>query len=124
MASDRIKSRASFRSKVWTEKRGSAGLTGARASWPRSLDKDLESSDFESEGESGTLATRGAWFVFGFADDAVPSRSLVASSIIAWSPAGSKLPSLELVVFSGSKTRAVVGAVNLAKIKSPQISAT
>ena len=98
MARDRIKSRASFRSEVWTENQGSAGLTGARASWPRPLDADLESSDLESDGESSTLATRGARFVFGFADDDVQSGSPVASSIIARSPAGSKLPSSDLEI--------------------------
>ena len=69
MRRDHIKSRASFRSEVWTEERESAGLTGVRASWPRPLDADLESSDLKFEGESGTLATRGARFVFGYADD-------------------------------------------------------
>ena len=87
MARDHIKSRASFRSEVWTEKQESAGLTGVRASWSRLLEVDLKSLDLESEGESDTLATRGARFVFGFADDAAPSRSSVASSIIAGSPA-------------------------------------
>ena len=124
MATVHIKSRASFRSKVWTEKRESVGLTRLRAYWPRPLDANLESSDLEYEGESGTLATRGAWFVFGFSDDTVPSRSPVASSIIAGSPAGSKLPSSDLVVCSGSKARVVVGVVNPSKIKSPQILAT
>ena len=121
---DHIKSRASFRSEVWTERRESVGPAGVRASWPRPLDVDLESSDLESEGESGTLATWGARFDLGFADDAVPSRSPVAGSIIACNPAGSKLPSSDLVVCSGSKARAAVGAANPLKIKFPQISAT
>ena len=110
MARDRIKSRASFRSEVWTGKRESAGLAGVRASCPRLLDADLENLDLESEGESDTLVTRGARFVFGLADDAIPSRSPVASSIIAGSPVGSKLPSSDLAVCSGSQARAVVGA--------------
>ena len=92
MARDHIKSRASFRSEVWTGKRESVGAAGVRASWPRSIDADLENSDLESEGESASLVTRGAWFVFGLADDAIPYRSPVSSSIIVGSPAGSKLP--------------------------------
>ena len=119
MERDRIKSRASFRSEVWTGKREFMGAAGVRASWPRSLDADLENSDLESEGESGTLATRVARFVFGFADGAVPSRSPVASSIIAGSLAGSKLLSSDLVICSGSKARAAVRAANPSKIKSP-----
>ena len=122
MARGHIKSRASFRSEVWTEKRESARLTEMRASWLRPFEVDLKSSDLESEGESRTLAKRGARFGFGFADDAVPSRSPIASSIIARSPAGSKLPSSDLVVCSGSKARAAVGAANPSKIKSPRIS--
>ena len=92
--------------------RESAGLAGMKASWPCSLGVDFESSDLEFGGESG------------FADDAVPSGSPVVSSIIADSPAGSKLPSSDLVVCSGPKARAVVGAANPSKIKSPWISAT
>ena len=99
-------------------------LTEERASCPLPLDVDLESSDLESEGESDALATRGVRFVFGFADDAVPSGSLVTSSITADSPAGSKLPSSDLVVCSGSKAGAAVWAANPSKIKSPQMSAT
>ena len=123
MVRDRIKFKASFKSEVWTRKRESVGLAGVKASWPCLLGAELESSDLESGGESGFL-TRGARFDSGFANDAVPSGSPAVSSIIAESPAGSKLPSSDLVVCSGSNARAVVWAANPSKIKSPRILAT
>ena len=65
--------------------------------------------------ESGFVMTAG---------DAILSGFLVLSSIAAESPAGSRLPSSDLVTRSGSKAGAVVGASNPWKIKSPRISAT
>ena len=53
MARGRIKSRASFKSEGWTEKREFVGLSEVGASWRRPLDKDLDSSDLESGGVSG-----------------------------------------------------------------------
>ena len=72
MARDCIKSRASFRSKVWTEKREFSEKTGVRSSWPRLLVADLESLDLKFEGESSALATRGVRFVFGLAESSSP----------------------------------------------------
>ena len=52
MASDRIKSRASFKSEVWAEERESVGLSGVGASWSRLLNMDPACSDLESGGVS------------------------------------------------------------------------
>ena len=67
---------------------------------------------------------KGAWRDSRPAGDVIPSGSPVSSSIVAESPVGFKLPSSDLVMCSRSKAKAVVGAVNPWKIKSPQISAT
>ena len=53
MARDRIKSRASFKSEVSIGKRKFTRLAGVKTSWPCLLVVDFESSDLESEGESG-----------------------------------------------------------------------
>ena len=60
----------------------------------------------------------------GPAGDAVPSGSPVSGSIAVECLAGFKLPSSDLVVSSGSKARAVIGAANPWKIKSPRMSVT
>src|SRR5215216_6453610 len=117
MARDRIKSRASFKSEVSTRKQKSAELGKAKASWPCSPSVDLESSELASGGESGFPMTGGTQFDSELADDTVPSGSLVVSFIIAESPVGSKLPSSDLVVCTGSKARAVVEPTKPSKIK-------
>ena len=124
MAGDRIKSRASFKSDDWTGKRESTELVRAKASWPCSLSVDLESSELASGGGSGFSMIRGTQFDSGLADDTVASGSPVVSFVISEGSVGSKLQSLDPAVCSGSKARAVVGAVNPSKIKSPRISAT
>src|SRR5215216_1288841 len=93
MATDRIKSRASFKSEVWTGKRKSAELGREKASWPCSPGVDLESSELASGGESGFPKIGGTQFDSGLANDAVPSRYPVVSFIIAKSTVGSNLPS-------------------------------
>ena len=106
IARDRIKSKASFKSEVWT---------GTEASWPSSHDAVFEGSVLVSGEESGFTMT---------ARDAILSGSPVLSSKAAESPAGSRLPSSDLVTRYGSRARAVVGATNPWKIKSPRISVT
>ena len=86
---------------------------GTEVPWPNSHDADFEGSELVSGGESGFLMTAG---------DAILSGSPVLSSIAAENPAGSRLPSSGLVTHSGSKARAVVGAANPWKFKSPRIS--
>src|SRR3989337_4219771 len=119
MARDRIKSRASLKGEDWTGRPKSLALGEAKASWPCLLVVELKSSDLESRDESGSPVIKGIRFASGLADDAVSSGSPVVSSMIAESPAGSKLPSPDPVICSGSKARAVVGAANPSKIKSP-----
>ena len=94
MARDHIKSRASFKSEVWTGKRESVELGRAKASWPCSLDVDLKSSELAFGGESGFPMIGATMFDSWLADDTVPSGSPVVSSIVAESPVGSKLLSL------------------------------
>src|SRR5215216_7121503 len=95
MATDRIKSRASFKSEVWTGKRKSVELGRAKASWPCSPGVDLESSELASGGEFGFPMIGGTQFDSRLADDTIPSGSPVVSFIIAEGPVGSKLPSLD-----------------------------
>ena len=123
MARDRIKSKASFKSEVWTWKRESAGLAGVKASWPCLLGMDFESSDLESGGESGLSMIGGTRSDFVFAMDIIASGSSIVR-FAAKSPAGSKLPSSDLTTRSGSKAGAAIGAANPSKIKSPQMSTT
>ena len=108
MARDRIKSRASFKSEVWTGKRESVELGRTEVPWPNRHDADLESSELVSGGESGFVRIEGAWHNSGPADDVIPFGSPVSSSIAA--EGSSKLPSSDLMMCSGSKARAVVGA--------------
>ena len=103
MARDHIKSRASFKSGVWT---------GSEVSAPSSHDAGLQGSEVVS-GEESVLAM--------IAGDAILS---VLSSKATESPAGSRLPSSDLMTRSGSKAGAVAEAANPWKIKSPRIAAT
>ena len=112
MARDRIKSKASFTSEVWTGKRESVELGRAKASWPCSLGVDLESLELASGGESGFPMISGTQFDSRLANDIVASGSSVVSFVIAEGPVGSKLPSSDSAVCSGSMAIAVVGAVN------------
>ena len=93
MARDRIKSRASFKSEIWTGKRGSVVLGGIEVPWPSSHDADLESLELVSGGESDFLRIEGSWHNPGPSGDAIPSSSPVSSFIAAEGPARSKLPS-------------------------------
>ena len=124
MARNRIKSRASFKSEVWTGKRESVESSGTEVSWSSSHDADLKRLELVSGGESGFVMITGVWLDFGPAGDTMPFGSPVLRSIDVQSPAGFKLPSSYLVMRSGSKARAVVGVVNPWKIKSHRISAT
>ena len=56
------------------------------------------------------------------AGDTTSSDSPVLGSIVAESPAGSDIPSLDLVTRSGFQARAKVGVVNPSKIMYPRIS--
>ena len=103
MTRDHIRSKASFKSGVWT---------GSEVSGPSSHDAGLQGSEVVSGEESGLAMIVG---------DAI---LLVLSSIAAESPAGFRLPSSDLVTRSRSKAGAVVEAANPWRIKSPQISAT
>ena len=85
---------------------------------------DLESPDLVVGGESGFVSMKGSWYDFGPAGETITSVSPVLSSMAVESTMGSKLPSSDLVVCSGSKAGAVIGAANPWKIKSPRISAT
>ena len=84
---------------------------------------DFESSDLESEVESVLSMIGGTWTDSEFAVDMIASGSLIMR-FATESPVGSTLPSSDLMVCSGSKARAAVGAANPSKIKSPRISAT
>ena len=106
IAKDHIKSRASFKSEVWM---------GTVVPWPDSHDANFEGSELVSGEELGFVMTAGG---------AILSGSPVLSFIALESPAGSKLPSSDLVTRSESKAGAVVGAMIPWKIKSPRISAT
>ena len=106
MARDRIKSRASFKSEVWM---------GTEVPRPRSQDTDCKGPELVSGEESGFVMAAGG---------SILSDSPALSSIAANSPTVSRLPSSDLVMRSGSKARAVVGAANPWKIKSPRMSAT
>ena len=121
MARDRIKSRVSFKSEVWTGKRESARLARVKTSWPCLLGMDFESTDLESRGESGLSRIGGTR-----SDSELVTDIIASESSIVWfaaeSPVGSKLP--YLVVCSESEARVVVGVVNPSKIKSPRISMT
>ena len=99
-------------------------LGGTKVPWLSSHDTNLESSELVSGGESGFMMIEGAWRNSGPAGDVIPSGSPVSSSIATEGPASSKLSSLDLVMRSGSKTRAEVGVANPWKIKSPRISPT
>ena len=83
--------------------------------WPISHDADSEGSKPVFREESGFMMVAG---------DTTSSGSPVLGSIAAESPAGSDIPSSNLVTRSGSKARAEVGVMNPWKIKSPRISAT
>ena len=61
MARDRIKSRASFKSEVWTGKQESVEMGGTEVPWPSSHDADLEGLELVSGGESGFMRIEGAW---------------------------------------------------------------
>ena len=91
MARDRIRSRASFKSKVWM---------GTGDPWPNSHDADFQGSDLVSGEGSGLVMIAG---------DAILSGFPGLSSKAAESPAGSRLPSSDLMTCSGSKAGAVVG---------------
>ena len=106
MERDRIKSRASFKSDVWT---------GTEVPWPILHDAEFEGSELVFGEETGFVMIAG---------DATLSGFPVLSSKATESPAGSRLPSSDLVMRSRSKAGVVVGAVNPWKIKSPRISAT
>ena len=106
MARDRIKSKATFKSEVWM---------GTEVPELSLHDGDFKDSEPVFGEESGLEMTAGDTILFD---------SPVLSSIAAESPAGSRLPSSDLVTRSGSKAGAVVGAANPWKIKSPRISAT
>ncbi len=97
---DRIRSKALFKSGVWT---------WSEVSGPSSHDAGLHFSEVVSGEESGLAMIAG---------DAILS---VLSSKAAESPTGSRLPSSNLMMCSGSKARAVVEAVNPWKIKYPRI---
>ena len=115
MTRDRIKSRASLKGKVWPERREPVEYGERETPWPNSRDAGSEDSEPVS-GEG-----------FGFmmvASDATSSGSPVLDLVAADSPAGSGIPSSDLVMRSGSQARVEVGVVNPWKIKSPRISAT
>ena len=106
MTRDRIKSRASFKSEFWA---------GTEVPWPSPHDAGCEGPGLVFGKESGFRMSVG---------DTIPSGPPLLSSAAAESPAGSSLPSLDLMTRSGSKAGAVVGAANPWEIKSPRISAT
>ena len=80
-----------------------------------SHEADSEGSEPVSGEESGAMTV---------ASDTISSGSPVLDLVAADSPAGSRIPSSDLVMCTGSKARAEVGVVNPWKIKSPRISAT
>ena len=104
---------------VWIGKRESVERGGAGVPWPSSYNMDLESPELVHGGESGSMRIEGAWSYSGPADETIPSVSLVLRSMVAESPAGSKLPSLDSARSSGPEAGAAVEAANPWKIKSP-----
>ena len=88
---------------------------GKETSWPSSHDVDSEGSEPVSGEESGIQMV---------ASDTTSSGSPVLGLVVADSPAGSVIPSSDLVMRSGSKARAEVVVGNPWNIKSPRISAT
>ena len=88
---------------------------GKETPWPSSHDADSKGSEPVSGEESSLMMV---------ASDTTSSSSPVLGLVAANSPAGSVIPSSDLVVHSGSKARAAVRVVNPLKIKSPRISAT
>ena len=114
MTRDRIKSRASLKGEVWPGRKESVEYGGKKIPWSGSHNADSEGSGPVFGEESGFMMI------------AVDTTSWLshASLMAAESPAGSRIPSSDLVMCSGSKARAGVGATNPLKIKSPWISAT
>ena len=88
---------------------------GKETPWPSSHDADSEGSEPVFGEESDFMMIAG---------DTISSGSPVLGLIAAESPAGSGIPSLDLVTRSGFKAGAEVGVANPWKIKSPRISAT
>ena len=74
--------------------------SGKDTPWPNSHDADSEGSEPVSGEESGFMMA---------ASDTTSSVSPVQGLVIADSPAGSIIPSSDMVTQSGSKARAVVG---------------
>ena len=102
----------------------SLGLSEAKTSWSRLPAVALGSLILVPVHDSGPSVTGGIRPGSGLADDTVLSGSAAVSSAVVESLVDSKLPSPDLVVCSGSKARAAVGAVNPSKIKFPRIPAT
>ena len=88
---------------------------GRENPWPSSHAADSEGSGPVFGEESGFVIMTGV---------TASSDSAVLGLVAADSPAGSIIPSSDLVMCSGSKARAEIGVVNPWKIKSPWISAT
>ena len=106
MMRDHIRSNASFKGGVWT---------GSEVSGQSSHDAGLQGSELVSGEDSGFVMIVG---------DAILSGFLVLSSKAVENPAGSRLPSSDLMTLSGSKAGVVVVAANPWNIKSPRVSAT
>ena len=112
---DRIKYRASLKGEVWPGKRESVEYGGKETPWPSSHDAD-------SEGSGSVFGEEFSFMMI--AGDSASSGSPVLGLIAIESPAGSGIPSLDLVTRSGFKAGAEVGVANPWKIKSPWIPAT
>ena len=112
MTRDHIKSRASLKGEVWSGRKETVEYGGKKTPWPSSHDADSEGSEPVFGEESGFMMIVG---------DVVSSGSPVLGLIATESPAGSGIPSSNLVTCSGFKARAEVGVTNPWKIKSPRI---
>jgi hypothetical protein len=81
-------------------------LGRAETSWPCSLGAGLESSELAFRGKFGPPKIGGILFDSRPADNEIASEFPVVNFVIAESPVGSKLPSSDKMVRSGSKARA------------------
>src|SRR4051812_77930 len=103
MMRDHIKSRASFKGEAWPGRRETVEYGGKETPWPSSHDADSEGPKPMFREEFGFMMIAG---------DTTSSDSPVIGLIAAKSPAGSGIPSSDLVMRPGSKARAEVGIAN------------
>ena len=103
MTGDGIKSRASLKGEVCPERRESVEYGGKEIPWPSSHGADSEGSEPVYGEGSGFMKVASDTTSFGS-----PVLGLVSEDDLA----GSRIPSSDLAMHSGSKAGAEVGVVN------------